>query len=154
MKIPVTVRNVTVHLWSIWKVDIEICVCEKNGKLFTVDLKTLETIVNQHLPSAPHDWNKQKGSKTKIQQRGDMNNTKLNESLENIFTIRKNGLNTPATNFIPLGFKFARWACTNLNRVYRSLFIVGLKWAEILAFISDLLLHQCTRQRSGMIRFE
>ena len=106
MKIPVTVRNVTVHLWSIWKVDIETCVCEKNGKLFTVDLKTLETIVNQHLPSAPHDWNKQKGSKSKIQQRGDMNNTKLNESLENIFTIRKNGLNTPATNFIPLGFKF------------------------------------------------
>ena len=45
--------------------------------------------VNQHLPSAPHDWSKQKGSKTKIQQRGDMNNTKLNESLENIFTIRR-----------------------------------------------------------------
>ena len=39
--------------------------------------------VNQHLPSALHDWNEQKGSKTKIQQRGDMNNTKLNELLEN-----------------------------------------------------------------------
>ena len=67
-------------------------VCEKNSKLFTVDLKTLEikgSSLNQHLPSAPHDWNKQKGSKTKIQQRGDMNNTKLNELLENIFTIRR-----------------------------------------------------------------
>ena len=41
----------------------------------TIGLKT-----NQHLPSAPHDWDKQ------IQQRGDMNNTKLNELLENIFT--------------------------------------------------------------------
>ena len=46
--LPVTVRNVTVHLWSIGKVDIETCVWEKkkkkNSKLFTVDLKTLETI--------------------------------------------------------------------------------------------------------------
>ena len=44
----------------------------------TIGLKT-----NQHLPSAPHDWDKQ------IQQRGDMNNTKLNELLENIFTNRR-----------------------------------------------------------------
>ena len=41
--------------------------------------------MNQHLPSAPHDWSKQKGKKTKIQQRGDMNKTKLNELLENIY---------------------------------------------------------------------
>ena len=67
--------------------------------------------------------------------------------------LRETDLNTPATNF-PLGFKFARWVCTNLNHVSRSLFIVELKWAEIPAFISDLLLHPCTRQRSGMIRFE
>ena len=40
--------------------------------------------VNQHLPSAPLDWNEQKGYRTKIQQRSDMNNTKLNESLETI----------------------------------------------------------------------
>ena len=33
MKIPVTVRNVIVHLWSIWKVDIETCVCEKKKQL-------------------------------------------------------------------------------------------------------------------------
>ena len=63
------------------------------------------------------------------------------------------GLNTPATNFT-LGFRFARWVCTNLNYVFRSLFIVGLKWAEIATFISDLLLYPCIRQRSGMIRFE
>ena len=59
---------------------------EKNSKLFTVDLKTS---VNQHLPSASHDWNKQKGQKTKIQHHGDMNNTKINELLENIFTVRR-----------------------------------------------------------------
>ena len=45
MKLPVTVRDVTVHLWSIQKVDIETCVSEKkNSKLDTVDLKPLETI--------------------------------------------------------------------------------------------------------------
>ena len=60
---------------------------------------------------------------------------------------------TRATNF-PLGVKFARWVCMNLKHLSRSLFIVGLKWAKIPAFISDLLLHPCTTQRSGMIRFE
>ena len=71
--------------------------------------------------------------------------------------LREMDLNTPATNF-PLGLssrgECARISTTYLNHVSRSLVTVGLKWAEIPAFISDLLLHPCTRQRSGMIRFE
>ena len=62
MKLPVTVRNATVHLWSILKVDIETCVWGKKIKLFTVDLKTLETIERLFGKPASSEyakWNKQ-----------------------------------------------------------------------------------------------
>ena len=65
---------------------------EKKIKLFTVDLKTLETIETLFGKPASSEcakWNKQEREKTKIQQRGDMNNTKLNDLLENIFTNRR-----------------------------------------------------------------
>ena len=61
-----------------------LCLRKKNSKLFTVDLKTLETIEKFFGKPASSE-----GIKTKIQQRGDMNNTKLNELLENIFTNRR-----------------------------------------------------------------
>ena len=68
MKLPVTVRNVTVHLWSMRKIDIETCVWGKQKekvnylRLIWKLWKPLKgSSVNQHLPSAPHDWDKQKG---------------------------------------------------------------------------------------------
>ena len=72
MKLPATVRNVTVHLWSIWKVDIENRFWEKktvNYLFIWLIWKLWKPLkcssVNQHLPSAPHDWNKQKENKLK-----------------------------------------------------------------------------------------